>query len=90
MDCSIDNDLRKKIKRAVECRNVLCEARGKEFPPALMRRYSLGTLPGNSFGNSINISIAESISPKNAIKGCKASLTTFSKLPTEIRYIMYE
>jgi hypothetical protein len=50
----------------------------KEFPPALMRRYYRGTLPGNSFGNSISIFIAESISPKKTqLKAIRLSLTIF-------------
>jgi len=55
-----------------------------------MRRDYLGTLPGNSFGNSIDISIAESISPQNAIKGYKVVFNYFYKLPTEIRYMIYD
>jgi hypothetical protein len=59
VDCLIDNNLRKKIECALKCRKALYEARGKEFLPALMRRYYLGTLPGDSFGNPIDISIVD-------------------------------
>jgi hypothetical protein len=88
--CSIDEDLRKKMERALRSRKVLYKTRGKEFSTALMRRYCLGALLGDSIANPIDMFAIETLSSKTAINNCDLRFKFFALLPIEIRNIIYE